>query len=146
MIIWILISSVISAVQAQQTKKEKPRPFTQIKINDFFSLDNIEFVCLGTLQYGEIIIGDTLDVYTPQGFVGKCRILELENPFTEEKLTIRHAPASLKLSAKAFNCIINEQSYLVTQGKLPYGVKIAQSPKKAPKDTIKAYGSNPKSP
>jgi hypothetical protein len=132
----MLFIAVVSSV-AQNKPKEKPRPFTQIKINDYFTLDNIEFVCVTTLQYGEVIIGDTMDVYTTKGLMGKCRVIELENPYTEEKLSIKHAPASLKVTAKAFQCSIDEQCYLVTKDKLPYGVRIQSPPKKPQKDTLK---------
>lgn len=122
---------------SQRDSKDKPRPFTQIKIEDYFTLDNKEFVCMSFLQYGEVIIGDTLDVYTTQGLMGKCRVIELENPYTEEKLSIKHAPASLKIIAKALNCSIDERCYLVTRNKLPYGVKVKVPPKKPQQDTLK---------
>jgi hypothetical protein len=132
----VLINFVLPAT-AQNKPKEKPRPFTQIKVNDYFTLDNKEFVCVTTLQYGEVIIGDTMDVYTTKGLMGKCRIIELENPYTEEKITIKHAVASVKVTAKAFNCSIDEQCYLVSKDKLPYGVRIHNPPKKIQKDTLK---------
>lgn len=137
-LVLLFISITMSLVKAQQVSKEKPRPFTQIKVNDFFTLDNIEFVCITTLQYGEVIIGDTMDVYTPsKGFMGRCRIIEIENPYTEEKLTIRHAPSSLKITTKAINSIIDEHSYLVSRGKLPYGVRLSNTLTKVQKDTLK---------
>lgn len=136
-VLWALMLIVYLSASAQSKPKEKPRPFTQIKVNDYFTLDNKEFVCAATLQYGEVIIGDTMDVYTTKGLMGSCRIIELENPYTEEKLTIRHAVASVKVTAKAFNCAIDEQCYLVTKGKLPYGVRIQQPPKKVRKDSLK---------
>jgi len=133
----ILITGFVLSVKAQNKPKEKPRPFTQIKVNDYFTLDNREFVCVTTLQYGEVIIGDTMDVYTTKGLMGRCRVIELENPYTEEKLSIKHAPASLKVTAKAFNCSIDEQCYLVSKDKLPYGVRIQTPPKKPQKHTLK---------
>lgn len=143
-VLWALMLIFYLCAGAQNKTKEKPRPFTQIKVNDYFTLDNKEFVCATTLQYGEVIIGDTMDVYTTKGLMGSCRIIELENPYTEEKLTIKHAVASVKVTAKAFNCVIDEQCYLVTRGKLPYGIRIQATPKKIQKDSIKNTSESPK--
>lgn len=137
LMVWILVLNFGISVTAQNKVKEKPRPFTQIKINDYFTLDNKEFVCITTLQYGQVIIGDTMDIYTTKGLMGKCRILELENPYTEEKMTIKHAPASLKVTAKTLNGFIDERCYLVTKDKLPYGVRIQAPPKKIEKNSLK---------
>lgn len=137
LVLCIVLTGFVFPATAQNKPKEKPRPFTQIKVNDYFTLDNKEFVCITTLQYGEVIIGDTMDVYTTKGLMGRCRIIELENPYTEEKMTIKHAVASLKVTAKTFNCFIDEQCYLVTKNKLPYGVRIQPSSQKTRKDTLK---------